>query len=288
MVKVKGLGRGLDALLGEQAAPAPQGDRLLELSPAQLRPGRYQPRTNMNPEAIEALAASLRAQGMVQPILARPMGNDGFEIIAGERRWRAAQAAGLERVPVLVREVGDEAALATALVENIQREQLNAIEEATGVQRLLDEFGMTHQSAAEAIGRSRSAVSNLLRLLALPVAIQQMLITGELQMGHARALLPLDAPRQFELAQRIAKQGLSVREAERAAGSPKQGLRSRPRTNADIRRLEEELSDRLAMRVQVLQGKGRSGRLVIHYGSLDQLDTVLLRLRTHPQGSSSS
>lgn len=286
MVKTKGLGRGLDALLGEQGLAAAPGDRLLELSPAQLRPGRYQPRTNMNPEAIEALAASLRAQGMVQPILARPIQPDGYEIIAGERRWRAAQRAGLDRIPVLVREVGDEAALATALVENIQREQLNAIEEAAGVQRLLDEFDMTHQSAAEAIGRSRSAVSNLLRLLALPSSIQQMLAAGELQMGHARALLPLEPQRQLELAQRISRQGLSVREAERAAASPAKRVRRRPAGDGDIRRLEEELSDQLAMRVQVLQGKGRTGRLVIHYGSLDQLESVLARLRRNGQPSS--
>ncbi len=279
MVKTKGLGRGLDALLGEQATSAAPGDRLIELSPAQLHPGRYQPRTNMNPEAIEALAASLRTQGMVQPILARSTGNDSYEIIAGERRWRAAQRAGLERVPVLVREVGDEAALATALVENIQREQLNAIEEAAGVQRLLDEFGMTHQSAAEAIGRSRSAVSNLLRLLALPTSIQQMLATGDLQMGHARALLPLDPQKQLELAHRIARQGLSVREAERAAAPPARRPRRRAGAHGDIHRLEEDLSDGLGMRVQLLQGKGRAGRLVIHYGSLDQLDTVLARLK---------
>lgn len=278
MVKVKGLGRGLDALLGGDAPEPAQGDRLLELTPAQLRPGRYQPRTNMDAEAIESLAASLTARGMVQPILARPLGQDSYEIIAGERRWRAAQKAGLERVPVLVRDVGDESALATALVENIQREQLNAIEEAAGVQRLLDEFGMTHQSAAEAIGRSRSAVTNLLRLLALPRSIQQMLSDGALQMGHARALLPLEPQRQLELAHRIAEQGLSVREAERAAAPPASRRRPRPGVDPDVRRLEDELADGLGARVQIVRSRRGAGRLVIHFSSLDQLDGLLSRL----------
>lgn len=280
MVKQKGLGRGLDALLGGDAPPPARGDRLLELTPAQLRPGRYQPRTNMDNEAIESLSASLRTRGMVQPILARPVGPDSYEIIAGERRWRAAQKAGLERVPVLVREVGDEAALATALVENIQREQLNAIEEAAGVQRLLDEFGMTHQSAAEAIGRSRSAVTNLLRLLSLPRAIQQMLAEGTLQMGHARALLTLEPQRQLELATHIAARGLSVREAERAAAPPDRRRASRVArgADADVRRLAEQLSDRLGARVEIHPGTGGAGRVVIHYGSLDQLDALLQRL----------
>jgi ParB family chromosome partitioning protein len=279
MVKQKGLGRGLDALLGGDAPLPAQGDRLLEVTPAQLRPGRYQPRTDMNAEAIDSLAASLRARGMVQPILARPMGPDSYEIIAGERRWRAAQKARLERVPVLVREVGDEAALATALVENIQREQLNAIEEAAGVQRLLDEFGMTHQSAADAIGRSRSAVTNLLRLLSLPRAIQQMLADGQLQMGHARALLPLELQRQLELASHIAQKGLSVREAERAAAPPSgRRPRARPGADADIRRLEEQLCDRLGTRVRIQPGARGAGRVMIHYGSLDQLDELLRRL----------
>lgn len=209
MARQRGLGRGLDALLSGDE-PAAAGDRLATLPVTALRPGKYQPRTNMHQEAIQELADSIKSQGMIQPILARELARGEYEIIAGERRWRAAQLAGLREVPVLVREVRDEAALAMALIENIQREDLSAIEEAAGIQRLIDDFGMTHQAAAEAIGRSRSAVTNILRLLSLPKAIQQMILDGALDMGHARALLPLDPSAQLALAHRITAGGLNV------------------------------------------------------------------------------
>src|SRR5689334_8640268 len=219
MAKVKGLGRGLDALLGSDSDsnPAESTERLQQVSVNALRPGKYQPRSNMDPEAISQLAQSIKSQGVIQPILARPIVGGGFEIIAGERRWRAATIAGLESVPVVVREVRDEGALAMALIENIQREDLNPVEEATGIRRLIDEFGMTHETAADAIGRSRSAVTNLLRLLSLQPAIRQMLIERKLEMGHARALLTLPGSKQLELANDITARGLSVRQAERMA-----------------------------------------------------------------------
>lgn len=289
MVKQKGLGRGLDALLGSDqpvaAAQAPEGDRLTQLPVAMLQPGRYQPRTKMDDEAISELAESLKSQGMIQPILARSLSDGRYEIIAGERRWRAAQRAGLIDVPVLIREVPDESALAMALIENIQREDLNAIEEANGLQRLIDEFGMTHQSAAEAIGRSRSAVTNLLRLLQLPKSIQHMLLERAMEMGHARALLGLHTTQQLELARLIVEKGLSVRETESRAAqmanppARTSSHRAGKKVDRDVQTLETELSDRLGTKVQLLQGKKGQGRLVIHYGSLDQLDGVLAKLR---------
>lgn len=283
MAKPKGLGRGLDALLsGDEPAPR-EGDRLTELSISALQPGKYQPRTRMDETAIAELAESIRSQGLIQPILVRPVGTDRYEIIAGERRWRASQKAGLAKIPVIVREVRDEAALAMALIENIQREDLNALEEAAGIQRLIDEFGMTHQAAADAVGRSRTAVSNLLRLLQLPRSVQQQLMEGQLEMGHARALLGLAIPRQLELADRIVRDGLSVRDAERLAmtdGSKPQKTRRTPRVDGDLRALEEELSDRLGTRVAVQVGRGGQGRLVIDYRGLDQLDGLLAKLRT--------
>jgi ParB family chromosome partitioning protein len=264
--------------------PASVSDRLVDMSPASLQPGRYQPRSQIDESAIEALADSIRSQGLIQPILARPIGPDRYEIIAGERRWRAAQKAGLKEVPVLVRDVPDEAALAMALIENIQREDLNAIEEAAGIQRLIDDFGMTHQSAADAVGRSRSAVSNILRLLQLPAAIRQMLVDRRLEMGHARALLGLPTTHQLELANRIATKGLSVREAETlaarcaAAGDLPAGA-SRARRDRDVIKLEEELSERLGTAVHVTTGRKGKGKLTIEYGSLDKLEEVLSRLR---------
>ena len=283
MAKPKGLGRGLDALLsGDEPAPR-EGDRLTELSISALQPGKYQPRTRMDETAIAELAESIRSQGLIQPILVRPVGTDRYEIIAGERRWRASQKAGLAKIPVIVREVRDEAALAMALIENIQREDLNALEEAAGIQRLIDEFGMTHQAAADAVGRSRTAVSNLLRLLQLPRSVQQQLMEGHLEMGHARALLGLAIPRQLELADRIVRDGLSVRDAERLAmadDAKVQKSRRTPRVDGDLRALEEELSDRLGTRVAVQVGRGGQGRLVIDYRGLDQLDGLLAKLRT--------
>src|SRR5688572_4719677 len=222
MMRPKGLGRGLDALLGADT-PAPR-DALATLPVGRIRPGKYQPRTKMDQQALAELAASIRAQGLMQPLLVRPLDRENYELIAGERRWRAAQMAGLAEVPALVREVQDEAALALSLIENIQREDLNAMEEAAGVQRLVDEFGMTHEQAADAIGRSRSATTNLLRLLKLARPVQDMLMEGALEMGHARALLVLDGARQIEAANRVGARGLSVRETEalvrRLAHSP--------------------------------------------------------------------
>ena len=285
MAKPRGLGRGLDALLGTDSAPAPAAaERAGTLSVAALQPGKYQPRTNMHDEAIAELADSIRSQGVIQPILVRPIGPDRYEIIAGERRWRAAQKAGLADVPVVIRDVRDDAALAMALIENIQREDLNAIEEAAGIQRLIDEFGMTHQAAAEAVGRSRSAVSNLLRLLQLPAALRRMLADGRLEMGHARALLGLPTHEQLAAADRIAEKQLSVREAETlaanlAAGKNKATRRAAPAADRDIQRLEEELADVLGTAVHIRAGRRGRGKLVIDYGSLDQLDGLLGKLR---------
>ena len=218
-MKLKGLGRGLDALLAGNEAQGKEQQRALPVG--DLQPGKYQPRTRMDSAALEELAASIRVQGLMQPILVRPVdnasGEDRYEIIAGERRWRAAQMAGLHEVPTLIREIPDESALAMALIENIQRENLNPLEEAQGLQRLIDEFSMTHQQAADAVGRSRPAASNLLRLLQLAEPVQELLMRGEIEMGHARALLPLSGVLQIQLAQRVVQKGLSVRDAERLA-----------------------------------------------------------------------
>jgi ParB family chromosome partitioning protein len=236
----------------------------------------------MNEQALNELAASIRAQGLMQPLLVRPVGREQYELIAGERRWRAAQIAGLSEVPVLVREVPDNAALAMALIENIQREDLNPIEEAAGLLRLVDEFRMTHEQAAEAVGRSRSATTNLLRLLKLAKPVQAMLLQGVLEMGHARALLPLDGARQVEAANRIAARRLSVRESEALAArllrSPAAGRR-RQRSDRDLARLEEDVSQRLGTTVQIRPGRKGSGTIVLHYAGLDHLDQLLKKLR---------
>ncbi len=287
MAKPRGLGRGLDALLAGDSvsAPANASERLGTLGVSALQPGKYQPRTNMHEEAIAELADSIRAQGVIQPILVRPVGPDRYEIIAGERRWRAAQKAGLTEVPVVVREVRDEAALAMALIENIQREDLNAIEEAAGIRRLIDEFGMTHQAAAEAVGRSRTAVSNLLRLLDLPSSVREHVSRGTLDMGHVRALLPLPTEQQLAVAHDAVQQQWSVREVERRVGVLLKGgaakaTKSATARDRDVARLEEELSDRLGTRVEIVSGRRQgSGRVVIQYGSLDQLDALLGRLK---------
>ena len=280
MIKPKGLGRGLDALLGADTGPARES--MLSLAVGRIRPGKYQPRTRMDPQALEELAASIRVQGLMQPLLVRPVERDSYELIAGERRWRAAQLAGLTEVPALVREVPDEAALALSLIENIQREDLNAMEEAAGVQRLVDEFGMTHEQAADAVGRSRSATTNLLRLLKLARPVQDMVMDGKLEMGHARTLLALDGARQIEAAHRIAARGLSVRETEALVQSltrGKAGARRARKVDRDLARLEEELSGRLGTTVQIRPARKGSGALVLHYSSLDHLDQLLKRLR---------
>jgi ParB family chromosome partitioning protein len=282
MVRQKGLGRGLDALLAGNESAAKESDRLTDLPLSALQPGKYQPRTQMHEEAIVELAESLKSQGMIQPILARPIAAGRYEIIAGERRWRAAQKAGLKEVPVLVREVRDEAALAMALIENIQREDLNALEEAAGIQRLIDEFGMTHQSAGEAVGRSRTAVTNLVRLLQLPAGVQQKMMNGELDMGHGRALLGLPVAKQLELAERIAVKGLSVREAERLVAHVAKDdavAGRKPRPGRDVRALEEALSDTLGATVTIHPGAKGRGKLVVEYRSLDQFEALLARLR---------
>ncbi|MBM3366889.1 MAG: ParB/RepB/Spo0J family partition protein [Betaproteobacteria bacterium] len=280
----RGLGRGLDALLGEAEAGT-RKDSVATLPVTAIQPGKYQPRTQMGEAALAELAASIRAQGLMQPLLVRPVGTGRHEIIAGERRWRAAQLAGLDEVPVLIREVPDDAALAMSLIENIQREDLNPMEEAAGLQQLVDEFHMTHERAADAVGRSRSATTNLLRLLKLAKPVQTMLMQGQLEMGHARALLSLDAARQIEAANRIAARGLSVREAEALAGQIARGKaagRRKPsggRGDRDLQRLEEDVSGRLGTTVEIRPGRKGNGKVVIQYSGLDHLDQLLNKLR---------
>ena len=289
------LGRGLGALLGDvhqatapvsaepRAATDPAGaDGLLELPVERLQRGRYQPRRQMDEESLEELAESIRAQGIIQPLLVRRLDDGGYEIVAGERRWRGAQRAGLATVPAVVREVSDEAAMAVALIENIQRQDLNAIEQAMGFQRLLEEFGLTHEEVATSVGRSRAAVTNTLRLLQLNPAVQRLVEGGELDMGHARALLGLPPERQPDGARKVIRGGLSVRATEHMV---KRMNRLRRTADAradgaanDIRRLEDELSGRIQAKVEIRHG-GRKGRLVIHYHSLDELDGILRRIR---------
>jgi len=276
-MKAKGLGRGLDALLG---ADEPPREALATLDVSAIRPGRYQPRTHMDDTSLAELAQSIRSQGLLQPLVVRPL-EQGYELVAGERRWRAAQMAGLEKVPALVREVPDDRALVMALIENVQREDLNPMEEAAAVQRLLDEFSMTHEQAADAVGRSRSATSNLLRLLKLAKPVQESLMRGAIEMGHARALLALDGARQIELANRIAARGLSVRETEalvqrllRAPAQPR-----RKKHDRDLARLQDQLSEHLGTTVQIRPARKGRGTLVLHYSSLDHLDELLKRLK---------
>lgn len=282
MIKSKGLGRGLDALLGGDKEQARQAEELGLLSVAALKPGKYQPRTRMGQEALAELAESIKVRGVIQPILIRPVSGTQYEILAGERRWRAAKMAGLNEVPVIIRQVTDDAALAIGLIENIQREDLNAMEEAAGIQRLVDEFRLTHEEAARAVGRSRSAVTNLLRLLELSKPVQDMVMEGQLDMGHARALLGLAKSRQVEVANQIAARGLSVREAERLARisseAPKRG-RPAKRIDPDTRRLQDELAETLGTTVTIKAGKKGKGTLTLAYNSLDQLDGILARLR---------
>jgi ParB family chromosome partitioning protein len=282
-MKQKGLGRGLDALLDSDGASAASIERLAKLTLGQLVPGRYQPRTKMDEASLQELAASIRAQGLMQPILVRPVTKDRYEIIAGERRWRAAKLAGLSEVPVFVRDVPDQAALAMALIENIQREDLNPLEEAQGVQRLISEFKLTHQEAADAIGRSRTATTNLLRLLSLEKSVQQRMLEGQLDMGHARALLSLESRRQQEVAKRVAERGLSVRETEKLVNDilnpPVRGKARRARTDRDVARLQEEVSEELGTTVEIRQGRKGSGMLVIRYASHEHLDSLLMRLK---------
>jgi ParB family chromosome partitioning protein len=308
-LKKRGLGRGLDALLGPAARPAqpegaPQGspaperasavataraaepvDGALRLLPVDvIQRGRYQPRVDMHPESLQDLADSIREQGVVQPIVVRGIGNGRYEIIAGERRWRAAQQAGLHEIPAVIRDVEDRAAIAIALIENIQRENLNPLEEARALRRLIDEFGMTHEQAAHAVGRSRVAVSNLLRLLDLEEAVKGMVERRELEMGHARALLALNGGRQVEAARQVVARGRSVRATERLVQElqrPDAPRRSTARTSRDpdIQRLESRLADQLGASVLIRHGPGGKGRLEIRYNSLDELDGILEHIK---------
>ena len=293
--KPKGLGRGLDALLGgsasftEDASNTGNGTAALPISA--LQAGKYQPRTKMDEAALRELADSIRAQGVLQAILVRPIDNASgsvtHEIIAGERRFRAAKLAGLTEVPVLVREVDDQAAAAMALIENMQREDLNPMEEARGVQRLIEEFKFTHEQAAEAVGRSRSAVSNLLRLLNLAKPVQSMLMAGDLDMGHARALLAVDAATQIALANEVVAKKLSVRDAEKLATRASLGQKnsktgSKADKPRDLVRLEEALSDALATSVSIKINARNAGEVLISFGSLDQLDGITKRLGAEP------
>ena len=278
MAKLKGLGRGLDALLSE--GETQEGERLLTLPVEALSPGKYQPRTRMDETALAELAESIKSQGLMQPILARAVPGGRYEIIAGERRWRASQLAGLREVHVLVRDVPDDAALKMALIENIQREDLNPLEEAQGLHRLIQEFDMTHQTAAESVGRSRAAVSNILRLLNLSKPVQALIMDGKLDMGHGRALVPLSAAKQVEAADEIVKRGLSVREAERLVARmvnpPVTTSRDKDR---DVVRLEESLAERLGSKVSIQANRKGAGKLVIEFGGLDQLDEILKRIK---------
>jgi ParB family chromosome partitioning protein len=284
--KRRGLGRGLDVLLGGRgdAGGEPEGERMRTLPLEQLQPGKYQPRSHMDTERLQELADSIKAQGLIQPIVVRPIGKDRFEIIAGERRWRAAQLASLREVPVVVRDSDDHAALAMALIENIQREDLNPLEEATALQRLIDEFALTHQQAADAVGRSRAAVSNLLRLLELPDAVRKLVERGAIEMGHARALLTLPAAQAEALARLAADEQWSVRETERRVKALQKGPATAPATgnrrqDADVAALQTELSESLGTAVEFQHGRGGRGKLVISYHSLDVLDGILARLR---------
>ena len=299
--KKRGLGRGLEALLGQGAArpaadaPAQPRDQLTHVPVDLLEKGRYQPRQDMREESLAELADSIRAQGVVQPIVVRPIGTPSasapqrYEIIAGERRWRAAQMAGLADVPAVVRRVDDETAVAMALIENIQRENLNPLEEAVALSRLITEFELTHQQAAEAVGRSRVAVSNLLRLLELPDEVKSLVEQRQLEMGHARALLALTNRRQLaEVGGLVAKKGLSVRETEAlvrrllarlAAGAADRSGHATMDRDPDIRRLEGDLADKLGAKVELHHGAKGKGRLVITYHSLDELDGILAHIR---------
>ena len=282
MVKLKGLGRGLDALLANDVEVAnAQSDSLANLAVDKLQPGKYQPRTHMDQASLESLADSIRAQGIMQPIVVRLVGNDQYEIIAGERRWRASQIAGLKEVPVIIKEIADDVALAMALIENIQRENLNPIEEANGIQRLINEFDMTHETAAQAVGRSRSAVTNLLRLQNLHAVVQEMLAEAKLDMGHARALLALDGAKQIAAAEQIVQNQLSVRASEQlvkklssASAAPTKVLTK----DRDVLRLQETLAQSLGAAVTIENSKNGSGTLKIRYASLDQLDEIISKI----------
>ncbi|MBK8182519.1 MAG: ParB/RepB/Spo0J family partition protein [Candidatus Competibacteraceae bacterium] len=290
MIRKKGgLGRGLDALLGAGTAARNEGpdltvrETLRSLSVERIIKGRYQARQDLREETLRELAESIRAQGVVQPVVVRALGDGRYELIAGERRWRAAQLAGLREVPAVIREASDQAAIAMGLIENIQREDLSPLEEALGLARLIAEFELTHQQAAEAVGRSRSAVSNLLRLLELTEEVQGLLLERKLDMGHARALLPLPPPLQREAAQQVLLRGLSARETEELTRRLQQQQAVLPaRTEAldpNIRSLQDDLSERLGARVRLRHDTSGKGRVVIHYNNLDELDGIIAHMK---------
>ncbi|MCO6427946.1 ParB/RepB/Spo0J family partition protein [Nitrosomonas communis] len=276
MAKLKGLGRGLDALLSSTHDDYVLTESLQHLEINLLQPGKYQPRTSMDQASLLELSESIKAQGVMQPVLVRPLAAERYEIIAGERRWRAAQLAGLTQVPAIIREVPDESALAMSLIENIQRENLNPLETAMGIQRLIREFGMTHQTAGEALGSSRSAISNLLRLLNLAAPVQELMMQGKIDMGHGRALLVLPAVKQIEVANLIAHKQLSVRETEKLIKRLEQEpVKRQPKQDRDLLRLQEDISSKLGANVVIKPGKSGAGNVIIHYTSLEQLDGIL-------------
>ncbi len=293
--KKRGLGRGLNELLAGAKAAAvpvepekgsavelPQGERLRYLAVELMQRGKYQPRVDMHPESLQELADSIKAQGVVQPIVVRPISKDKYEIIAGERRWRASQMAGLQEVPVVVRDVPDQAAMAMALIENIQRENLNPMEEARALERLIKEFQLTHQQTADAVGRSRAAVSNLLRLLELDGEVMTLLEHGDLEMGHARAILPLTAEQQREAARQVVEQGMSVRETERLVKRMQEPPKPAPAkaiSDPNVASLERQLSEKLAAKVNIQHSPKGRGKLVIQYNSLDELDGILEHIK---------
>ncbi|HBZ58756.1 MAG TPA: chromosome partitioning protein ParB [Sutterella sp.] len=280
----QGLGRGLDTLLGEDpvvAIPSGHADSVVEIELSRLKPGRYQPRTKWENEKLDELAASIREQGVISPIVVRPTDGGMFEIVAGERRFRASGRAGRKTIPAIVRTLEDKDALAMALIENMQRSDLNAMEEAQGVRRLIDEFGYTHEQAAKAIGKSRPATTNLLRLLNLADPVQRMLLDGEIEMGHARALLGLAAADQLELANKIVKSALSVRQAEKLVAdqkNPPKAPAKRRKKDRDTVNFEERLSDAIGAPVKIEYGRGHAGRLVISFSDLDDLDAIAERI----------
>ena len=280
-MKNRGLGRGLEALLGSDDNNMEQSnDQLKMISIEKLSAGKYQPRSIMNPEPLEELAESIKSQGIMQPILVRMLKENDYEIVAGERRWRAAKLAKLTEVPVLIKKISDSSALAMALIENIQREDLNIIEEAKGIKRLIDEFGMTHDAAAESLGKSRTAVSNILRLLNLSDYVQDALLNKKIEMGHARALLSLGTSEQAMVCQKVISQKLSVREVEILVANQRKGPKKiKTSDGADIKVLENDMSEILGMGIKILHNKNGKGTLKINYSNLDQFDMLLKKLK---------
>ena len=272
-------GRGLDSLLAGAVGDS-SGDRLTSVPVRDIKPGRYQPRSQMDDEGLQELADSIKAQGVIQPVIVREHGLSQYELIAGERRWRASQLAGLAEIPVVIKSIGDEAALAMGLIENIQRENLNPIEEAQGLKRLVDEFGLTHETVAKAVGRSRSAVSNSLRLLALPEPVQEMLFLRQLEMGHARALLPLPVMEQLSLAQKAVKNGWAVREVERRSQLAQQAPQEKKSktVSPDIRYLNEALTEKLGVRAEVQTANHKRGKVVLHFDSPETFARLMQQL----------